>query len=217
MKPDEVGRMIEHAQPGLYRSLLMMAALTGMRSGELLAVQWGDIEFDPEPRVHVRRTLSWARATGEEGSPKPRFFPPKTTSGARTIRLVPELVAALKRWKLQCPVSELGLVFPTPDGTPIRRSNALRYGLWPALARAELRRVTMHSLRHSFASALIMQGAPITEVQHLLGHASPTVTLKVYSHWFRDLCTDSLTGLSTAVFRAPADKRTASDTTGQTA
>jgi len=37
-----------------------------------------------------------------------------------------------------------------------RRSNALRYGLWSALRRAELRRVNMHSLRHSFASALIM-------------------------------------------------------------
>jgi integrase len=98
-------------------------------------------------------------------------------------------------------VSELGLVFSTADGAPIRRSNALRYGMWPALKRAGLRRVTMHSLRHSFASALIMQGAPITEVQHLLGHSSPAVTLKVYSHWFRDLHIDSLASLSTAIFR----------------
>jgi len=57
----------------------------------------------------------------------------------------------------------------------------LAYGLWPALSRAGLRRVGMHSLRHSFAPALIIAGAPVTGVQSLLGRSSPAVTLKVYS------------------------------------
>jgi hypothetical protein len=43
----------------------------------------------------------------------------------------------------------------------------------------------MHFLRHSFASALIMGGAPVGEVQTLLGHASPAITLRIYSHWFK--------------------------------
>jgi hypothetical protein len=59
-----------------------------------------------------------------------------------------------------------------------------------------LRRVDMHSLRHSFASALIMAGAPVTEVQHLLGHSSPQTTLKVYSHWFANTQSDSVDRLS---------------------
>jgi Phage integrase family len=54
----------------------------------------------------------------------------------------------------------------------------------------------MHSLRHSFASALIMAGAPVTEVQHLLGHSSPQTTLKVYSHWFANTQSDSVDRLS---------------------
>ena len=78
----------------------------------------------------------------------------------------------------------------------MHRSTALRYGLWPALSRAGLRRVNMHSLRHSFASALIMAGAPVTEVQSLLGHSSPAVTLKVYSHWFKNVETDSVDRLA---------------------
>jgi integrase len=41
-------------------------------------------------------------------------------------------------------------------------------------------------LRHSYASGLIAAGAPITEVQHRLGHSNPAVTLRVYSHWFKD-------------------------------
>ncbi|MFI5352962.1 MAG: tyrosine-type recombinase/integrase [Candidatus Binatales bacterium] len=61
----------------------------------------------------------------------------------------------------------------------------MRYGLWPALRRAGLRRVNMHSLRHSFASALIMGGAPVTEVQTLLGHASAAIALRIYSYWFK--------------------------------
>jgi len=50
-----------------------------------------------------------------------------------------------------------------------------------------LRRVTFHSLRHSCASAMIAAGAPATEVQRYRGHANPSITLAVYSHWFGNL------------------------------
>ena len=61
----------------------------------------------------------------------------------------------------------------------------------------------MHSLRHSFASALIMAGAPVTEVQSLLGHSSPAVTLKVYSHWFKNVETDSVDRLAKSLTTGP--------------
>ena len=78
------------------------------------------------------------------------------------------------------------------DGHPIHRSTALRWGLLPELSRADLRRVNMHSLRHSFDSALMTVGAPVIEVQSLLGHSSPAVRHKVYSHWFKNVETDSV-------------------------
>jgi integrase len=102
------------------------------------------------------------------------------------IAIPPELAAALKRWKLQCPPSPDELVFPRADGKPMYRERMLRKGFYPALARARLRRVTFHSLRHSCASAMIAAGAPVTEVQHHLGHANPSITLAVYSHWFKN-------------------------------
>ncbi len=87
-------------------------------------------------------------------------------------------------WRLQCPATADDLVFPAAGGRPMRRSSALPYGLWSALRRAGLRWVNMHSLRHSFASALIMidhgRGG-VTEVQALLGHASPAITARIYS------------------------------------
>jgi integrase len=71
--------------------------------------------------------------------------------------------------------------------------------------------VNMHSLRHSFASALIMAGAPVTEVQALLGHSSPAVTLKVYSHWFKNVETDSVDRLAKNLVRSDKNFGTPSE------
>jgi integrase len=95
----------------------------------------------------IRRSLSWARLKGEEI--RPRFFRPKTKAGRRVIQIPDELVAALRRWKLQCPKSDEELVFAMPDGQPLCRDRLLRTRFSPALARARLRRVSFHSLRLS--------------------------------------------------------------------
>ncbi|HVN89928.1 MAG TPA: tyrosine-type recombinase/integrase [Candidatus Binataceae bacterium] len=188
LNPDEIRRLLDAAIPGFDRRLFMMAFVSGARQGELFALQWTDIELPKDGsaagRMHIRRTLSWSHPKGE--SPRPRFYPPKTKAGLRSIEIPPGLVAALKRWKLQCPASPIGLVFPRSDGQPMYREFMLRRRFYPALNRARLRRVRFHSLRHSCASAMIAAGASITEVQHHLGHASPAMTLGTYSHWFRN-------------------------------
>ena len=167
LAPNEICIMLEHAERGLYRNLLTFLASTGLRSGEALALRWGDCQLDGrDPKIYVRRSLSWARVQGEEI--RPRFYPPKTRAGLRMVNIPSELAAILKRWKIACPPSQHDLVFPNFDGKPLRRSIALRRGLWPALRRAQLRTVNMHSLRHSFASALIAKGSPVTEVQSIL-------------------------------------------------
>jgi integrase len=196
LTPDELRVLLNATAPGLYRSLFTTAALTGARSGELFALRWADVEIPKggPAYIYIRRTVSWARVKGEVI--RPRFYPPKTRAGVRKIPISTELAAALRIWKLQCPATTDELVFPAADGRPIRRSNALRYGLWSALRRAGLRRVNMHSLRHSFASALIMGGAAVTEVQSLLGHASPAITLRIYSHWFKTVDSGAVGRLS---------------------
>jgi len=62
----------------------------------------------------------------------------------------------------------------------------LRQGLYPALEKGELPRANVKTLRHSYASGLILSGSPVTEVQNRLGHSDPSVTLRVYSHWYGD-------------------------------
>ncbi len=195
LNPTELQRLVAAGEPGFYQTLFLTAALTGMRHDELLALRWSDIDLQAG-EIFVRRSLSWARLKGETGPARPRFYEPKTKSGIRTLPAPAELLSALRVWKLQCPKGELDLVFAAPTGLPAHRSNVLRYGLYRALRRVGLRRVDMHSLRHSFASALIMAGAPVTEVQYLLGHSSPQTTLKVYSHWFANTESDSVHRLS---------------------
>jgi len=188
---DEIKKLLDHAAPGLYRTLFATVAATGMRPEEVYALKWTDVLLDAA-RISVRRSLSWSRGLEEKGRVRPKFYEPKTRSGYRTLPLPAALVAMLKIWKLQSPHSEHDLVFCRLDGQPLHRSNVLRQGLYPALGRAELRSANVKTLRHSYASGLIAAGAPITEVQHRLGHSNPAVTLKVYSHWFKDADTGAI-------------------------
>ena len=94
------------------------------------------------------------------------------------------------------------LVFPTAGGLPLNRLTVLKCGLRPALRKAKLRDVGLHGLRHSFASILIASGAPITEVQGLLGHSNPNVTLGVYTHWFKNSETVSVSRVSSLILGA---------------
>jgi integrase len=182
LNAEEIARLLAHAEPGLWKTFFATAASTGMRSEELGALQWGDIELD-NARLFVKRSLSWAKDDGQTGIALPRFFQPKTKSGYRTLPLPAELVAMLRTWKVQCPPSKSALVFCRADGEPLRRSYVLRTGLWPACRRAELRRANVKTLRHSYASGLLAQGTPITMVAHLMGHSSAQITLQVYSHF----------------------------------
>jgi len=109
-----------------------------------------------------------------------------------------ELVTELKTWKLACPISKWDLVFPKDDRRPHDRKTILRSGLYPAIRRVEVKKLDMQALRHTYASILLSQGAPITEVSAYLGHANPQVTLTVYSHWLPRQRTGSVWKLASA-------------------
>jgi integrase len=173
----EIRQLLDAARPGLYRTLFTIAASTGARSGELFALTWDDVDFDAG-KISITKSLSWAKGT--ETTTRVRTYPPKTESSRREIPIPHEVAVMLKSWKLQCPPG--ALVFPATDGRPMRRSTVYLRGFVPALKAAGLRKVRLHSLRHSFASTLIAQGTPISQVSSLLGHKDSVVTLRVYTH-----------------------------------
>lgn len=176
-----------------YRLLIQFAVFTGMRSGEIRGLQWGDIDWS-SGQIHIRR--SW-----KEG----QYHEPKTQASLRRIGLPEFLVTELRTWRLACPKGDDDLVFPNLAGRPMSNTNLLQRGFYPALRRAGLRKIRFHDLRHTFASLLIANGEDIVRVSRLLGHANPSITLNVYSHMLPNDHYDSTERLTELVFGSISD------------
>jgi integrase len=161
--------------------LVMLAASTGMRRGELLALEWTDIDWDQgilEVSKSLEQTKKGLRAKGTKNNETRRFSIPADVLEAlrdhqRHQQEDRELYGA--------DYANLNLIFARPDGqyySPDRIGARVR----EVMRAAGLQGVSLHSLRHSHASELLSQGAPITAVSERLGHASPNITLSIYSH-----------------------------------
>ncbi len=185
LSPDEIRLLLRHSDEP-YRTLFLSGVLTGMRVGELQALQWGDIAWNAN-RIYVQRSIFWYRKReaeefGQEGSELWRFTSPKSKRSKRSIVMSPKLREALELHRLRCPVSPHELVFCTPKGTPIQYRNLIRREFEPALDGAGLRKIRFHDLRHTYAALLIAQGFHAKFIQSQLGHASIQTTLDRYGH-----------------------------------
>jgi integrase len=137
----DVHRLVDAAEGPLARALLMTAALTGLRRGEVLGLKWSDIDWTRN-RVWVRRTI------GLRGAKKP-----KTGRSIRAIALTPTLAAELEaHWKESPYKNDDDYVFASDRGTPLDGRNMIRTVFEPALRRSGLPRMRFHDLRHTFAS-----------------------------------------------------------------
>ncbi len=169
--PAEANRLIEAADTW-WRAALGVLAFGGLRISEMLATQWGDVEFD-RGRILVRRQLCGVTGT---------FRAPKTKAGTRFVSLPQRVIAELRTHKLSCPKG-LDLVFPNRDGGVMDPANFAHCAFLPAVRRAKLRRIRIHDLRHGAASYLIAAGADLSAVAKQLGHSTTAVTLGVYAHF----------------------------------
>lgn len=181
----EVKRLVEAAKGNVkLHALLLTAALTGLRASELRGLRWSDVDLKAG-ELHVRQRADRYSVIGA----------PKSDSSVRTIPIAPDLIAALKVWKLACPKGEAGLVFPSPTGAIDHHKNMLR-SLAPAMRAARVvgtdgkPKYALHAFRHFFASWCINpkerggRELPAKVVQQLLGHSSIVMTLDRYGHLF---------------------------------
>jgi integrase len=172
----EIAKLLEAASSERYRVLVATAIFSGLRQGELLGLQWRDVDFR-SGTIRVRQQLD------RDGT----LTEPKTPQARRHVVLMPALAAALAAYRLSQPPSmakDDSLVFASRVGTPMTWRNASRRGLGSAVARAGLPHTRFHDLRHTFASLLIAEGLDITYIAAQLGHANPTITLSTYAHVF---------------------------------
>lgn len=179
---EQVDAVIAEAESSRYQPLFRLLAKTGLRRGEALALRWSDVDFTNK-RIHVRGTLT--RVNGEL-----TVTDPKTTKSRRTPPLSPEVEAILRSVKARqaeerlaagSAWTETSFVFTTEFGQPCDPRNALR-AFKAAAKRAKVPEAGLHTLRHSGATTLLLQGVPLKVVSELWGHSSTAITGDIYGH-----------------------------------
>lgn len=177
-----------------FEHYFVIAVRTGLRPGELLGLKWEDLDLDAYPAtLRVRRTLHSKVGGGTY------FSTPKSKAGRRKLALHWEAADALRNQKIKQQEvagetwSDGGLVFTSTTGTPVDRRNFATRILKPALRVAGLPHLTLHGLRHTFASIMLFEWRvdPKT-VQEMLGHASIRMTMDVYGHLFPNSQEDAI-------------------------
>jgi integrase len=180
----EIQRIINAAEVGKARALLMTAPLTGLRASELRGLRWADVDLAKRV-IRVRQRADRYSQIGY----------PKSAAGTRTIPIGDMVVNTLREWRLACPKGELGLVFPTGVGTIENHANIVNRIFDPAQIAAGVvtngkPKYGLHAMRHFYASWCINRRKdgglelPPKTVQARLGHASIVMTLDRYGHLF---------------------------------
>lgn len=163
---EEMQKMLTTAK-GWLKAFLLVAFSTGIRSGEMYALTWDDVDFKNK-KIHVNKSIRKGKVKNTKTN-KDRYV-----------------------YILDCIVDELLLlykyrksdtwIFPTKDGKPFYDSkNFLKYHFKPLLKECSIEYKTQYVTRHSFATFMISGGMDILFVQHTLGHASAETTLKFYA------------------------------------
>ena len=184
LRPDQITAVLTALDGLSLYPVVSLALATGMRRGELLALQWGDIDLDGGT-IRVERSVEETKQTGL------RVKSPKTKRGRRTITLPSTAVAMLRAHKvqqlelrLQLGMGKLEpdtLVFGTIEGSLMSPDNLS--SRWYHVCRGKgLPLVTFHALRHTHASVLIRNGVDILTISRRLGHSKASITLDVYGH-----------------------------------
>ena len=183
--PAEVRRILEVAEASepTLAALLLLAALTGARRGELCALRWSDVDWDA-------RTLRIARSVYETAGGGWGEKPTKTHQ-VRRVGLDDLALAILRRHRDQVAALALELgVTVADDAFIFSRSPAGAEPIRPDVVTGFTRRVAkaagvdthLHALRHFSATQAIAAGFDAVTVGARLGHADPAITLRVYSH-----------------------------------
>ncbi|MDH3730321.1 MAG: tyrosine-type recombinase/integrase [Acidimicrobiia bacterium] len=178
LSPEEITHLADTIHPR-YHALVVTAAYTGCRIGELIAL---DVDrYQPDQRI-IRIERSLAEVRGHL-----RFGQPKTAAARRAVSVPSWLPEVIDQHLATYPPGPDWLIFTAPEGGPIRR-NTFRSRFWlPAVNDSVGQPMRFHDLRHSHVALLIAQGAHPAVIASRLGHTSVKTVLDVYGHLYEGL------------------------------
>jgi integrase len=176
--PQELATIIDYAvqHPSPASLGVLLTATSGMRIGEVCALQYNDINIDNQS-ITISKTVN--RVYDYSGHTSVNMTTPKTASGARIIPLVPELVQLVKANKEVYP----GDYFVCSGEAEPCEPRKMRSRYYRMVRDAGIDRcIKFHGLRHSFATCLIGEGEDVKTVSSILGHSKVATTLDLYCH-----------------------------------
>jgi len=186
------------ATPEPYNRLVQVAALTGLRQGELFGLRTRS------------RDLDALRLRVDAGVVDGRLSATKT----RTVFLCESAAELIAEQLAECPTNGVGLVWSGPEGGPIRKDNFMARVYRPAVTRAGFAPLRFHDLRHTYAALMVRAGAHPKMLQSQMGHASIRITLDLYGHLYPDVGAETARALEQLVRPARGGSAEAEPKTG---
>jgi integrase len=178
---EEQALLLAHLS-GQGRNLFQFAFWTGLRTSELIAVEWGDVDWN-RGIIRIERALT-QDARADEIT--------KTKAGERDVKLLPPALDALKAQKAFTFLQDKRIFHNPRTGKPWLGDQAIRRTLWiPALKRAGLRYRNPYVTRHTYASMMLSAGENIAWISKQLGHSNSMMTMRVYAKFIPDSIPDA--------------------------
>ncbi|OPX90294.1 MAG: putative prophage phiRv2 integrase [Pelotomaculum sp. PtaB.Bin104] len=169
-----------------YQSMLQLALFTGLRRGELMGLEWQDVDFDKKT-LEIRQSSQYLPGKGVFTKS------PKNESSERLLSLPPFLIDLLRQYRRQQSEDRLKVgdlwqgsdrLFTTWDGRPMHPDTPTRW-FSKFIKKHGLPHLPFHGIRHTAATMLINQGLPAKSISGRLGHADIGTTMNIYGHYLK--------------------------------
>jgi len=166
---DQLNKILSVAEEP-WRTLFCILTMEGLRAGEALGLQWGDVDLDRQ-LLHVRRSAWYGKIQTVKSQASETVLPMPTA-----------LTAILKEYRAQWKPNPQGFLFVTRNGRPPSSNKVVEYHLWTILDALGIPRCGLHAFRHTHTALLLDSGATPKVVQRQLRHSDARTTLEIYGH-----------------------------------
>ncbi|MDX1468940.1 MAG: site-specific integrase [Acidimicrobiia bacterium] len=199
-EPHELRQFLDSVRGHRLEAAWHLAAMTGMRRGEVLGLRWKDVDLDAATLsvTHAIVSVAYEMITSTPKSHR-----------ARVVNLDPATVEQLRGHRARqmderdewgSEYRDQGLVFCKEDGTPIH-PHTFSQAFERLVARSDLPTVRLHDLRHTHATIALKAGVPVKVISERLGHESPAFTMKQYAHAMPGMQAEAATRIAEVVDR----------------